>query len=170
MSNLCLPALGPASSPATEAPCYCLAQWLPPAVTGTVSVQRPGHSVAVRRPGDFLPCCRLHLAGVLQVLVTIPTPSAACRAFDSMGFYLDVSRPSFHDVAFTVVSMRAEADSLLCAHRQSHGASGGHCLECLPVCGAPRWAAAQRRLGAAQVGFCRMLDETAGARAAICSA
>jgi hypothetical protein len=95
MSNLCLSALGPASSPATEAPCYCLAQWLPPAATSTLPVQRPGHSVAVRRPGDLLPCCRLHLAGVLQVLVTILTPSAACRALDSMGFYLELADPAF---------------------------------------------------------------------------
>lgn len=67
--------------------------------------------------------------------------------------------PAFMVLQSRYVRMRAEADSLLCAHWQSHGAGGGHRLECLPVCGAPCWAAAQRRLGAAQVGFCRMIDE-----------
>ena len=81
-----------------------LAQRLPQAVAGTVQIQRPGHFVAVWRPGDLLPRCSLHLAGVLHVLVTTQTSFAVCSALDSMDFALDGSWPTCHGFAFTAFS------------------------------------------------------------------
>ena len=81
-----------------------LAQRLPQAAAGTVQIRRPGRCVAVWRPGDLLPRCCLHLAGVLHVLVTTQTPSAVCAALDSMDSALDAGWPIFHGFAFTAFS------------------------------------------------------------------
>jgi hypothetical protein len=82
----------------------CHAQWLPSAPTGTLPVQRPGHSVAVWRPGNLLPRRRLHLAGTWQMLVTIMILYAPGRAFKTIDTTSDVGRPSCHGASFTVSS------------------------------------------------------------------